>query len=476
MQNDCGDHSDESPSVCPSYRECSESEFRCNNGKCLPQKWRCDHDDDCGDMSDEQNCANFVCRNGTFQCASGHCIASHFRCDGDRDCHDLSDEIGCPPRYPDGKYCPKEKFECDNHICVSHSDLCDGTDDCLDNSDEKEEICRDFTCDKIHRFQCNNNKCVPRYQLCDGRDNCGDGSDENNMTICTPRVRPCSLIREYRCANKRCIDREKVCDLADDCGDQSDELGCHEKMHCNTITNGGCDHRCLNLTSGSGYICTCNTGYITSRTNPKQCEDVDECTTQHNCSQLCTNLKGTYNCSCLDGFHSNSEFGICRAIDPSSMIIMISNGPEIRGLGLKKNMDIIRNEARIEALDYDIFNKYLYYVDSAKKTIKRSLIPGYGGANIGHGQDLEVKSNGKFTSIAVDWIGGNIYWTEVEQKNSNKPKGRVMVSTGDGRYRRSIIGAGLEQPTSIVVDSSNGLLILADAGSNPRVNNIHCNH
>lgn len=69
----------------------------------------------------------------------------------------MSDEINCPPRFPDGRYCPKEKFECDNHLCVSHTDLCDGTEDCLDGSDEKIELCVNFTCDKLHRFQCGNN-------------------------------------------------------------------------------------------------------------------------------------------------------------------------------------------------------------------------------------------------------------------------------------------------------------------------------
>lgn len=34
FSNDCGDNSDELPSTCSSgYRDCSESEFKCNNGK-----------------------------------------------------------------------------------------------------------------------------------------------------------------------------------------------------------------------------------------------------------------------------------------------------------------------------------------------------------------------------------------------------------------------------------------------------------
>jgi low density lipoprotein-related protein 2 len=80
--NDCGDNSDELPSSCPNgYRECSESEFRCGNGRCIPRRFLCDMDQDCldADNSDEKDCANHTCPAGQFQCKSGHCVAMHFR-------------------------------------------------------------------------------------------------------------------------------------------------------------------------------------------------------------------------------------------------------------------------------------------------------------------------------------------------------------------------------------------------------------
>ena len=312
-------------------------------------------------------------------------------------------------------------------------------------------------------------RCVPKYQMCDGIDNCGDGSDENDMTICGRRNRTCG---EFRCANGKCIEKDEVCDLGDDCGDASDELGCHHNTFCSDSNRGGCEHQCTNLTD-RGYICECNSGYIISKQNRKKCLDIDECVTgTHHCSQICTNLNGTFSCSCNQGFRlSDAHSGVCKALDPN-VTLLFANGPEIRAYFLTENSesDVIVDEKRIEAIDYDPNTKIVFWADSYDKTIKRSYMINArdGQVKVGHAQDLQMKDSSKPTALAVDWVADNLYWTELDRVSS-KPKGRVMVAKTDGRYRRAVVLVGLEIPTSIAVDPQLGRMFWTDAGSAPKI-------
>jgi len=98
--NDCGDGSDEGLECNGKYRTCSPSEFACQNAKCIAMTYRCDKENDCGDGSDEWNCTakagtkTSACPQGQFQCAndSSKCIDDSLVCNKESDCSDDSDE------------------------------------------------------------------------------------------------------------------------------------------------------------------------------------------------------------------------------------------------------------------------------------------------------------------------------------------------------------------------------------------------
>ncbi|XP_078488062.1 uncharacterized protein LOC144745907 [Ciona intestinalis] len=199
--------------------ENGETECACRreNKPCLRQGVRlkgiytpfqeCDGYNDCGDWSDENNCADQCERLNRTLCEcykKGNCdrtdkifywpcYTSEQKCNRYNNCGDWSDERGC------GYQCEDFETPCDCHVngskceivnviiekqstCYSDSLRCDSYQDCSDWSDEQNCKCEQ------HQLRCgcilnpdnctSNSGCISKHSVLDGIQNCADNSDE----------------------------------------------------------------------------------------------------------------------------------------------------------------------------------------------------------------------------------------------------------------------------------------------------------
>jgi hypothetical protein len=95
----------------------------------------------------------------------------------------------------------------------------------------------------------------------------------------------------------------------------ADGLGCDDVNEC-AEGNGGCAHTCTDL-AGS-YACSCNAGWELS-VNNHGCQDINECANGNGgCAQNCNNAAGSYSCSCNAGYSLNGDEKSCANINDCS--------------------------------------------------------------------------------------------------------------------------------------------------------------
>ncbi|KAM6984683.1 vitellogenin receptor [Aplochiton taeniatus] len=442
----CQDRSDELDCWTPT----NGCQHRCDNKtRCIPETFLCDGERDCLDGTDERDCGSVPCARAQYSCASGQCVSEALRCDGHADCKDRSDEAGCskPPRCPSELRCPR------SHECLVKEWLCDGEEDCPDGSDERSCVVTQVKCGQYQWRCASKRQCVPLSWRCDTQTDCEDGSDEAG---CGKRKCPPQL---FQCGSGECMDPSLVCNRVTNCPDGSDEgPGC-ALQNCTSPTAPRCGQHCIS--TPHGLRCGCTVGFRLA-SNGVSCVDVDECAaiSPAVCSHTCLNTRGSYLCRCLPGYYLEPDKTSCKTTVEPWLLASVQS--ELLLLGVRSSsLRLLSSSTRpVFTLDYHWLQRRVYWLSPEHQSILWTATDD--SRRVGR-----LLKGVKTDSIAVDWVGGNLYW--VDGLAGQILAVRLGDTTVSPKNYTVVLDEDLEQPHSLVLLPDRGLMLWSEIGSEPQI-------
>ncbi|XP_074662760.1 prolow-density lipoprotein receptor-related protein 1-like isoform X2 [Tubulanus polymorphus] len=177
------------------------------------------------------------------------------------------------------------------------------------------------------------------------------------------------------------------------------------------------------------------------------------------CSQLCLPKGRTeVTCQCTIGFHPGQPASNCQSDDK---VVVFATSTQIFGVSVEnsstKLIPPMFEGQDITALDVSsgVDSDYIYWVD--QKTFSISRIR----RDLSDKKIIIKEKVKQVGDIAVDWMAGNLYWTDSEYNT-------ISVSKLNGS-QHFVILHDLSQPKAIVLDPARGYMYWSHTGIRPAI-------
>lgn len=175
------------------------------------------------------------------------------------------------------------------------------------------------------------------------------------------------------------------------------------------------------------------------------------------CSQGCANTNGTYYCTCAPKFRLKSNNRSCAAYG-SDAILVYTTQKQIKTINLNAKISqmVVKTKQSI-GVSYDGRSFYWTEITAGKEAIVR-LAQGSQNKEVLLTAGLESPED-----LAIDWLTGNIYFTDATRSH-------IAVCNGDGRFCTQLVYSKvMERPRSIVLHPSESLMFWTDWGTSAHI-------
>ncbi|XP_032678623.1 vitellogenin receptor-like [Odontomachus brunneus] len=137
----------------------------------------------------------------------------------------------------------------------------------------------------------------------------------------------------------------------------------------------------------------------------------------------------------------------CKA-DGDEAVMIFSEGQKIRGIYLDSQTNFIVAEDLNQINQVAMDNEYIYWSTKDKKIMKAT--------KNGKREYILITGLDEVSDIAVDWITGNIYFTDKGNMN-------IGVCDNNGTYCTILINGKTKKPTAIALLPTNGIMYWCDS-------------